>query len=194
MISTAVLGVGLGVLSQVKILAEARAYRQPAISIPSSTPTIGQESIDRALKIFHIEIPRTADHPRYNPKLHDRGAASRRFGFQKIQVEVGPSAFQSWSLLASTLAHELEVHCRQNWALINVMDSMGLHGSMWAERQAYLYEIKNAERFGLDTRQIELIEATMAYFYDVDQREGTTFPRRMSAKLGRWFARSIYLQ
>lgn len=191
-------GTSVGFVSQVKIMRDSEIRQKEEwakirVAFPQTPPPLSQDSIDLALRLFHIKVPKDAVYPRYNPRLSDRGSASRKFASQKIVVEIGPSAFNSWSLLGSTLAHELEVHCLQNWTVINLMDMLGLNGSMWAERQAYLFEIHNAKRFGLNTKQIELIEATMAYFYDVDRHDETSLRRAFSAKVGRWMARSVYV-
>jgi hypothetical protein len=83
----------------------------------------------------------------------------------KTKVFVGPTAFSSWGMLGSTLAHEVEVHCRQNFPLIVLKDQLGLDGTVEAEREAYEYEIQNAGRFGLDHRDQNLIAATVEYYY-----------------------------
>ena len=136
---------------------------------PADAPALAQESIDLALVMFGIEVPPGAEHPVYDPTLTDRGVTIRGALFEKARVAVGPSAFADWSLLGSTLAHELEIHCQQSFLVIHIMDRLGLEGTVEAERQAYLHELANAERFGLSRGSKELIADTMDYFYPTAQ-------------------------
>ena len=80
-------------------------------------------------------------------------------------MTIGPAAFASWSLLGSTLAHELEVHCRQNFTLIRMQDLMGAQGTLKAERDAYAHELAHAERFNLSKIERMNIQATMDFYY-----------------------------
>jgi hypothetical protein len=191
-------GLALGVLTQIRILQEQRLrsmheWSSIPVKVPDSVPELGQESVDAALILYRIRVPDTAQRPVYNPLLRDRGLAIRQIWHMKIRIEVGPDAFASWGLLGSTLGHELEIHANQNWPLINLMDMIGLNGSMWAERQAYLYEIKQSARFGLTRNQSSAIKATLAYYYDIDTADLDTPKSKVEYRLGRWLARSSML-
>jgi len=142
--------------------------RSVSTILPSTPPALSQESIDLALSFYNIRIPSGTSHPRLDTDLKDRGLTLRTLAFEDAIVTIGPAAFESWALLGSTLAHELEVHCQQNFAIIFLMDTIGLDGTGEAERQAYLHELKNARRFGLKPVDRRLIEETMAYFYPVN--------------------------
>ena len=85
-----------------------------------------------------------------------------------MEVTVGPAAFESWGLLGSTLAHELEVHCQQNFTYIRLLDLLGLDGTLKAEREAYQHELSNAGRFHLGEVERENIKATMDFYYPVE--------------------------
>ncbi len=148
------------------------SLRDVKVVPPEDAPHLSQESIDLALVMFGIEVPPGAEHPVYDPTLEDRGVTIRGAMFEKARVAVGPSAFADWSLLGSTLAHELEVHCQQSFLIIHLMDRLGLDGTLEAERQAYLHELANAERFGLTRGSQELIADTMEYFYPTSQGRG----------------------
>lgn len=128
------------------------------------TPPITQASIDRALQRYLIQIPKNCPHPKLNLTLEERGLTSY-FGRNFYKVEIGPPAFSSWGMLGSTLAHELEIHCNQNFLKIRVLDLLGQEATKEAERQAYLYEIENAKRFGLKEKEVRSIKATMEYYY-----------------------------
>lgn len=175
--------------TQRSIVAE---WRSIPVTPPEGVPPIAQNSIELALAIYGIEVPSTATHPVLNKDLDDRGLSSRYAWADKIKVEIGPAAFESWSLLASTLAHELEVHCLQNFALIGIMDFFNLDGTARAERQAYMHELKNAQRFGLTLDSQELIASTMNYYYDMEASNRGPLAARMSQTLGRWLALDIY--
>jgi len=173
-----------------RIVSDLRSY---PVESPNGLPTLSQNSIDMALEIYNIHVPASAKHPVLNRELEDRGISSRAAWSDLITVEVGPSAFLSWGLLASTLAHELEVHCNQNFALINVMDRLGLNGTLNAEREAYKHELKNAKRFGLDANQQQLIKDTMDYYYayeQADQAEGLA-SKKLRDTISSWLAKSI---
>ncbi len=143
---------------------ERRSARIKVVA-PQTAPAISQDSVDLALVMFGIPVPPNAEHPKLDRELRDRGLTARGAFMEKAQVTIGPSAFTSWGLLASTLAHELEVHCRQSFFLIYVMDLAGLDGTGEAERQAYVHELRNAKRFGLDRGDADLIADTMEYYY-----------------------------
>lgn len=143
----------------------ARELRTVNVVPPSTKPPMTQESIDIALEMFGIEIPLEAIAPRLDMNLEDRGLTTLSGWGKKLEVTVGPAAFTSWAMLGSTLAHELEVHCRQNFALIRMKDMLGLEGTMQAEREAYMHELANSERFHLKESDQSNIRATMEYYY-----------------------------
>lgn len=159
---------------------------------PIGKPSLGQESINIAISVFSIDVPASANYPKFRSQLTDRGLSTREPWAKRINVDIGPSAFTSWALLGSTLAHELEVHCTQNFLLINLLDTIGLDGTGAAERQAYMHEINNAKRFNLGKNDTELIAATMNYYYPVDVtvNGGNKVAGIFSKTLGRWLAKS----
>lgn len=146
-----------------------REMKQVRTVLPETPPTLSQESIDLAMAFYNIRVPAGASHPTLDLHLKDRGLTLRSLAFGDARVTIGPAAFESWALLGSTLAHELEVHCQQNFALILMMDMVGLDGTGEAERQAYIHELRNAHRFGLKQIDRQLIKDTMAYFYPTQQ-------------------------
>jgi len=128
-------------------------------------PVAGQEAIDLAMTYYKISKPSDANAPLFDSELKDRGLTVKSSWFGKTQVYIGPSAFANWAMLGSTLAHEVEVHCNQNFPMIFIKDRLGLDGTSDAEREAYRYEITNASRFGLSGRDAGLIAATVEYYY-----------------------------
>ncbi|MCX6123456.1 MAG: hypothetical protein NTV34_01700 [Proteobacteria bacterium] len=128
-------------------------------------PLQSQKSIDEAIELYKIRIPKDVNGPRFDSSLSDRGLTFRRGAFAKINVTIGPEAFSSWAMLGSTIAHEVEVHCRQNFLAIHLMDLAGIDGTGDAEREAYAYELRNAMRFGLTPYDRDLIESTAQYYY-----------------------------
>lgn len=143
----------------------ARGLRNVKLVPPSSRPAMNQESINRALKMFAIEVPDSANYPRFDRDLEDRGLTTLNGWGSRLDVTVGPAAFTSWALLGSTLAHELEVHCRQNFFMIRMKDMLGLEGTESAEREAYMHELANSERFQLKNDDQVNIKATMDFYY-----------------------------
>ncbi len=141
---------------------QAQTRHKPLIKLK---PSVSQKSIDEAIKRFNIVIPSNTNYPTLDKTLEDRGLTTLNCRFCKLEVTIGPAAFSSWAMLGSTLAHELEVHCKQNFSLIRIKDVFGYRGSDMAEREAYLYEIANAKRFGSSADELTSIADTMNYYY-----------------------------
>ena len=156
--------------------------------VPLGAPPMTQESIDKALRLFKITVPPQINPPTLDLALADRGVTVLDGLQSTMKVQIGPGAFSSWSILGSTLAHELEVHCEQNFALIRFMDSLGLDGTRWAERQAYQHEIDHAKRFGLSEDEIFGITETMNFYYP-HQHETESFVNKFSASMKELLAR-----
>ena len=170
---------------------EQKAYRRTValvpVKAPEGVPAQTQASVDLAMVIYGIELPSGAAAPTYDSTLRDRGLTTRGAFMAQAAVTVGPAAFTSWSLLGSTLAHEVEVHCQQNFLAIYVMDVVGLDGTGAAERQAYIHELRNAKRFGLIAEDSELIADTMEYYYP----DHPTGRLNMPGKVRNWLARNF---
>lgn len=149
-------------------------YRNPAVKVtlPHNAPTPSQASIDMAIALFSIQIPAGHRAPQYDPALPDRGLTKRKLFTDEVEIYIGNPAFQNWSVLGSTLAHEVEVHGRQSVLAITAMNIFGINGTELAERQAYLYEIQNGPRFGLNKEDAQTIHDTMDYFYPLNLRGG----------------------
>ena len=143
---------------------------------PTSKPPMTQESIDIAIEMFKVSIPKNATHPTLDMKLEDRGLTTLNGFGKKLEVTIGPAAFTSWAVLGSTLAHELEIHCNQNFSLIRMKDMLGLEGTNGAEREAYMHELSNSERFKLKEGDQASIRETMEYYYPV--RDGALSARK----------------
>lgn len=131
----------------------------------TGVPAVNQSSIEIATKAFGIQMPKAIRGPYFDQKLEDRGLTLRNGLASDPVVLIGREAFTSWAMLGSTLAHEIEIHCRQNFLAIHLQNLAGFDGTGTAEREAYRYELANAERFGLASYDRELIRSTMAYFY-----------------------------
>lgn len=134
-------------------------------------PKVSAESIDIAMKAYSIYLPNNTVNPSVDKAMVDRGLTLPGNVFFSTKVFIGPEAFMSWGLLGSTLAHEVEIHCRQNVYLIVLKDILGLEGTLWAEREAYSYEISNKNRFHLTSSEIEDIKIIRDQFYPVPEME-----------------------
>ena len=140
-------------------------------TIPDKKPTLTQESIDIAMKMFNIYLPANVEWPKLDLTLEDRGVTIMDGLGMKREVLVGPGAFSSWSVLGSTLAHEIEIHGTQSFLWIRVLNLVGLEGTVMAEREAYMHEIRCARRFGLERLEVQSIEETMNFYYPVGDSE-----------------------
>ena len=135
------------------------------VRVPDGAPTASESSIKIAMKLYGIKLPTNIKGPFVDLNMEDRGLTVRKGVSSDPAVYIGREAFQSWSLLGSTLAHEIEVHCRQNFLAIHFENLAGMDGTGAAEREAYGYELANATRFGLAQYDQDLIRSTMSYFY-----------------------------
>ena len=155
-------------------------WRKQTVKAPTSTPAYNNQSINVALAMYGIEIPEGAEDPVFDPKLMDRGLTIKRAWHKSAEVKIGPAAFTSWALLGSTLAHELEVHCRQNFFVISLLDRLGLDGTSVAERQAYKHELIMADRFGLSKDDRTFIADTVNYYYPEKNKSKTSLTSRLN--------------
>jgi len=143
----------------------AKDVAESVVVAPEGAPPITQESIDLAMQIYGINLPSGTEPPMLDLNMQDRGLTTRSPILDKARVTIGPAAFSSWALLGSTLAHEIEVHCQQNFFAIYVMDLIGLDGTGAAERQAYIHELSHAQRFGTLDDDAKMIADTVAFYY-----------------------------
>jgi hypothetical protein len=113
-------------------------------------PEISNQSIQVALFVYDIKIPSICNYPiLIKDSVPGIRATTTIHGFKVRDVLVYPAAFDSWNLLGSTLAHELEVHCKQS--VIEHSIFALFRGEEYSiarfEVEAYQHEIDNAERF-----------------------------------------------
>jgi len=132
---------------------------------PGALPAMTEESIHLAMNFFEIDLPANTAMPTLNKKLKVRGMTTRSLMQTMNKVEIGPEAFMSWGLLASTIAHEVEIHCKQNLLLINLQEMVGINANVKAEREAYNHELSNAKKFGLRAFEIHNIRRSRDYYY-----------------------------
>lgn len=131
-------------------------------------PGMSQENIEKAIEHFKIKIPSNVKKIYLNLDLNERGMTYLKSFMGYYTVAIGPSAFSSWAILGSTIAHEVEVHCNQSLSLYAVFNYVGFDKIIKsAEYDAYSYEIDNAYRFGLKDSEIEEIEKVRDYYYGI---------------------------
>lgn len=185
-------GIGVVLMQARMSMYEQRAFERAMARVevvaPASKPEVTQDNIDLALMLYGIDVPANVEHPRLDTELHDRGLTTRTAFMEKTQVIIGPAAFTSWALLGATLAHEVEVHCRQNFFAIYVMDLLGMDGTGAAERQAYAHELKNAGRFGIHIDDAAMIAETMDYYYP---ESGSVAGIKVPKSVRVWLARNL---
>ena len=170
------------------------SLRQVPVKV-HGTPNSSQESVDFAMDVFGIDKPHYTKSPKFDQGLMDRGLiVGSSFGKNRT-VSVGPAAFESWGLLASTLAHEIEVHANQSFLHIQLSDAVknvkeyafnwlnekgsrfaiffepDLTGTTEAEREAYQHEMNSALRFGLSDHEVQSIFNVMERYYPIVQTE-----------------------
>ena len=149
---------------KVKKLNIAEIYQSVDFS-PETNLSLSQGDIDFAMDVFAIDIPANVGKPTLNKEILDRGLTyGSGLGANK-KVDVGPPAFTSWAILGSTLGHEVEVHCNQSFLFIWLSELFHMSGTVYAEREAYEYEIENSERFGLSIEEKNQIAYTKNFYY-----------------------------
>jgi hypothetical protein len=169
--------------------AMAASIRNVSVAIPEGTPEISQENIDIAMTLYSIDVGPNTELPIFDSKLEDRGLTSRGALSARSAVTVGPAAFSTWAILGSTLAHEIEIHGRQNFLIISIMDMFRLDGTGMAERQAYSHELAGSARFGMDSADENMIRETMEYYYP--EKRSVLSEKQLSARVQKWFSRNI---
>ncbi len=166
----------------------ARDVADTAVVAPEGAPPITQESIDLAMEMYGIKLPSDTEPPMLDLNMQDRGLTTRSPVLDKARVTIGPAAFSSWALLGSTLAHEIEVHCQQNFLAIYLMDLVGLDGTGAAERQAYVHELSHADRFGTPDDDTKMIADTVAFYYPESEAKANL---SLSSPVKSWVARAF---
>lgn len=124
----------------------------------TNPPKCDQYNLDLAYVMYSINKPIWAKYPIYKEAYCDdflycdegvRGAFFYHKIIKRRPVEIYCSAFTSWGMLGSVIAHEVEVHGNQD---------IGIMSYEQIESEAYLYQYNNAERFGLTlSEKTELI-------------------------------------
>jgi hypothetical protein len=115
------------------------------------------EAIRKTIAYYRIDTTK-ANGISYNPSLTDYGQMN---GFGEVQI--GKPAFSSPAMLASTLAHECEVHAGAQ--LDNRLYRKGTDGGALNEIEAYDHEIENADRFGLSESELQVIVGNRNHYY-----------------------------
>ena len=135
-------------------------------------PEKGMESVKIAIDRFNIKIPENVTLIYYNPNnKEDRAVTLARIDGAR-HVYVTDMAFTSWGMLGATLLHELEVHCVQDMSFVwdKSMDKHTKKSIIASyEREAYNYEISNANRLGLTEKEIRSIIYTRNKLYPIGE-------------------------
>jgi hypothetical protein len=117
-----------------------------------------QAAIDAAIANHQILTSFVNGRVTYDASLADEGVTSR-----DKRVRIGRAAFRSAAWLASTIAHEVEVHVnRQATAGQWYTDP---EGAALQEVEAYDYEIGNAARFGLSPEEAAELRERRRFYY-----------------------------
>lgn len=178
--------------------AEQRRYQvlekkmtQIRVALPALKPEMSQESVDLAMAIFSIQKNAHTSAPILAKDLELRGLTVGESFSATRQVYIGKMAFESWGLLGSTLAHEIEIHSNQSFTkieFINYLDNLKFYskylfakdfaneknnfvtkisyGSYRAEKEAYEYEINSKTRFNLTNSEVYGIKYTLEHGLD----------------------------
>jgi hypothetical protein len=117
-----------------------------------------QAAIDAVIAHLEIDTSQVKGNVEYDPALAEEGATSR-----DGRVRIGGAAFRSAAWLASTIAHEVEVHVnRQAMAGRWYTDS---EGAALQEIEAYDYELEHAAHFGLSVSEVVELRRRRLFYY-----------------------------
>lgn len=135
----------------------------------TGVPPISQKSINIAIKTFKIKIPWNAFYPILDVRIpHNiKGLALTNAALGCCYVTIGKSAFTSWGSLGATLAHEIEVHCNQNYVQAMWDEIRGCSAVVRIEREAYTYVLLSHKRFYLTPKEYRDIKFVMEYYYPI---------------------------
>ena len=147
--------------------------------ILGGVPPVSQASIIKAVNNFEIQIPMFSRYPSLDMDMDKSALGEARFSvlLNMCAPTIGPGAFTSWNMLGAILAHEVEVHCNQNWWKSYTDRIFGDDPTPMLEREAYIYTVLDRKRFHLTLEEQLDILAVMLYLYPVgdknEQRQGT---------------------
>lgn len=170
-----------------------KALMDVEVVAPLSSPDIGQESLEIGLVMYSIQRDSNVEGPEFDPQLNDRGLTTGGVILPQKRVTIGAAAYTSWGVLGSTLAHEIEVHVPQSFLKVVAVDSFKQwslsarrflakvfpavqpspkemfenDGTLSAERDAYMHEIRNSKRFGLTQEELRSIWRVMDFYYPI---------------------------
>jgi hypothetical protein len=117
-----------------------------------------QAAIDAAIANHEIDTSHVKGSVAYDPTLAEEGATSH-----DGRVRIGRAAFRSAAWLASTIAHEVEVHVnRQAMPGRWYTDS---EGAALQEVEAYDYEIQHAAHFDLSAHEVVELRRRRLFYY-----------------------------
>jgi hypothetical protein len=127
-----------------------------------------QEAIQRAIEAYGIDARHVSDGVNYSPhgNMQDREGVTVRDGDGRIRVMLGDDAFTSAPWLASSLAHEIEVHVNRQLAPGIDYPPGDAEGTAIQEVEAYDYELRNKDRFGLAPGDVRLLQRRRRRFYE----------------------------
>jgi hypothetical protein len=151
-------------------------------SLPN--PHCSQDNLELAIALFSIKLPNKLKSIDYLSSLPFRGITlGNAFKNNKI-IFIGSSAFNSWGILGSTLAHEAEIHGNQSFIKIELLNFAAYlivslannnlffsdkfnvtiplsYGTYTAELEAYNYELISKKRFHLSLDEVAAIKKTI---------------------------------
>lgn len=141
-------------------------------------PYVSQKSIDRAVHVYDIKVPLFTLHPSLDIDMPE-GILGQARSYILIHLcipTIGPGSFTSWGKLGAVIAHEVEVHCNQNWWRHAIDLFLGVDTMPQLEREAYMYMLLDSKRFNLTPQEREDIFITMLLLYpngdENEQRPG----------------------
>lgn len=143
-------------------------------------PSVSQESIIKAVNNFEIQVPILSIYPSLDMDMDEThlGETLYLIILHMCIPTIGPGAFTSWGKLGETLAHEVEVHCNQNWWKSITDKIFSDDSTPILEREAYIYTILDHKRFHLTNDEVMDTLTTMLFQYPIgdknEQRQSTS--------------------
>jgi hypothetical protein len=127
-----------------------------------------QLAIEMTIELYDLDVSNAPGVPQYNEKLIYYGITDPRDG----SIEIGPDAFSSPGMLATTIGHEA-VHATQiaegrsyldveaEWQIVD------LQGYRLTELEAWKWELEHADENGLTNEELAQVQAMVDKLYDL---------------------------
>ena len=154
-----------------ELAARGGAARAPQLAGRSAR--LKQAAIDHAIVAYAIDVKALPAGVHYSPHggMRERDGATILDRDGTLRVQIGDQAFRSAGWLASTIAHEVEVHVNRQIARGRRASSSDAESTSIEEIEAYDFELASQARFGMHPDEGRVVRQRRMAFYRTLQYE-----------------------